>query len=172
MDVFRDGDKWVAVVPELLVVGNGPDAAAAAQNAITRAEAAEKALVDNDLAVRNEGKPLRIRGSKSESLGRAALATLAGFGVRSAVVGAILLVFYLFIAQDVKTIAREVKNDLIAQVSLFRNAVEGTAGEEQNVPQRLQARAERLRQILSPAAKELRPLFRLLVADDLPAETK
>ncbi|HAD88143.1 MAG TPA: hypothetical protein DCG48_12340 [Rhodospirillaceae bacterium] len=165
IDISREGDNWVAVVPELLAVGRGKDPASAVDDALEKARTTEKALLDSNLADHDRAGHLRVRIRQSRLLAVAGEA-FVDFGIRAAIVGAILIVLYVLVANDVKSITREIAGDFMAQVSLLRNSIEGTGRADDNVPERLRARSERVREILTPAAQELRPLFRILMSDN------
>ena len=68
IDISREGDNWVAVVPELLAVGRGKDPASAVDDALEKARTTEKALLDSNLADHDRAGHLRVRIRQSRLL--------------------------------------------------------------------------------------------------------
>ncbi len=164
--MYWQDDSWVAVVPDLLVAGKGPTAAAAVDAAISRAEETERNLTEAGFAeVSSEGTTLSIH--RPRSLRDIVVETLTEFGLRAAIVGVVLLVLLLPVAVGLFSFAQQLKTEVLAEISVVRQDLLGdSVDSSSDKGERLRIRAERLRDMLTPAAEELRPLVRILMGTD------
>ena len=139
IELSQEQGHWRAVIIDLLVVGEGPDPETATADAVRKARGQEDALLLSGLARKRSDGSIRVLQRTGDIARRIGIE----FGIR-----AVLL--------------------FVQEVSLLRQAIDGSAFNDDTRIDRLRARARMLNDKLQPIAEELRPLFRTLLSDDAP----
>lgn len=158
LDIYRRDDDWVAIVPELLAAGKGRTAGDAVEAALARATETEHHLTEAGISDRAGTPPAR------QPFMKILRETIVGFGLRAVIVGVVVLLVLSPGVWTVMQFAHQAKSEILAEVGSIRQAIDDPGGPSAATKsERLRARAQRLRNLLMPAAEELRPVVRALI---------
>lgn len=164
IELSQEQGRWRAVIIDLLVVGEGPDPETATADAVRKARGQEDVLLLSGLARKQPDGSIRVLQKTGDIARRIGIE----FGIRAVLLFAVIAAVFLMIRGDLKSEAARLRGDIVQEVSLLRQAIDGSAFNDDTRIDRLRARARMLNDKLQPIAEELRPLFRTLLGDDAP----
>lgn len=168
VELSQKQGRWHAVIIDLLVVGEGPDPETATADAVRKARGQEDALLSSGLAYKLPDGSVRVMQRTGDIARRVGVE----YGIRAIFLFAVIAAVFLMIRGDLKSEAARLRSDIIYEISLLRQAIDGSAFDDASRVDRFRARARKLNDRLQPIAEELRPLFRTLLGDDAPDNSR